>query len=59
MDNEKSVSVSIEKMGEFSSRQDKCPHCKSKDIAPSDPPENGVHTKECRTCDYHWMEKLS
>lgn len=60
MDNEeKSVAVSIEKLGEFSSRQDKCPCCKSVSIVPSDPPENGIRTMECSTCDYHWMETLS
>ena len=59
MSDERTVSITIEKMGEFSSRQDKCPHCKSKDIKQSDPPENGINTMECVGCDYHWMEKLS
>lgn len=57
--NEQSVAVNIEKLGEFCARQDKCPHCKSKDIKQTDPPENGTHFKECNICDYHWMETLS
>jgi formate dehydrogenase maturation protein FdhE len=59
MDNEKSVAVTIEKLGEFCTRQDKCPSCKSKSIKETDPPENGVRFAECNICDYHWMETLS
>ena len=60
MSNEdKLVNVSIEKLGEFTTRQDKCPCCKTGNIKQSDPPENGTSTMECVICDYHWMEKLS
>lgn len=59
MDNERSVAVSIEKLGEFCSRQNNCPCCKSKDIKETDPPENGTRFAECNICDYHWMETLS
>jgi hypothetical protein len=59
MDNEKSISINVEKLGEFSSRQDKCPQCKCYNIGQTDPPENGVRTMECDICEYHWMETLS
>lgn len=59
MSDDRTVAVNIEKMGEFSSRQDKCPGCKSKNIRQSDPPENGTRTMECDVCEYHWMETLS